>query len=228
MRRTRGNKNKRRGKRGNVNNRNNKGENYAKDLVLRGMPMPRRITTPLTFNKQVLMNNVGFAYTNVRFNASNAYDVDPVLGSTSVPFFTEFGGFYRRYRVHKMTCIADFLSNDTTGGTVCVCPVNADPTANVSPQQYLSNPLARRQMIASAAGGAPKRVVCVASPQMFGGSSDTKSDDTYSALVNAGPSNGIWFFVGFYCSYGALTNGISVNVCIKMQTSFYELTTPPG
>lgn len=228
MQRSRVNNKKRGGRRRRGNGRKGVGNQATKTMVIRGMPMPPRARTTLTFNKQVLMNNVGFAYTNVRFNASNAYDIDPTLGSTSCPFFTEFAAFYRRYRVHRMKCVADFLSNDTTGGTVCVCPVNADPTANVSPQQYLSNPLARKKMIASAAGGAPQRVLCVASPQVFGGSSDTTSDDSYSSLVNAGPTNAIWFFVGFYCSYGALTNGISVNVLISLDVDFYELQTPVG
>jgi hypothetical protein len=208
-------------------NGNRAGRNHVKTHIVRGLTIadPRTQVT-LVFNKQLLMNQVGFAFTNVRFNASNGYDVDPVVGSTAVPGFNEWALLYRRYRVHKMKCTAWFLSNDTVGGTVCVCPVNADPTANVSPQPYLSNPLARKKMIASAAGGAPQSVTVVASPQDFGGSSDTQSDDTYSSLVNAGPTNAIWFFVGFYTPYGALANGITVNVQLNLTVDFYEQQTP--
>lgn len=176
------------------------------------------------------MTHTGFATTNIRYSASNAYDVDPTVGSTAMPGYTELSTLYRRYRVFSTTLVATFANLEVFPGTVCVCPVNADPGANVSvPQPYMSFPGAKTSMVGAVSGDSVRVIRSTASPQTFGGSRYTGADDSYSALVNAGPTNQIWWYIGFFTPTNSLTTtgGVDVNVRLFVTLDFYELATPP-
>jgi len=189
--------------------------------------MPERYETRLRFNKCTNILKAGFAYSNIRFNTSNAFDVDPVLGSTNTPGFSELSGLYRRYRVHNAVCTVRFTNQEVFGLIVYIQPVNADPGADsTSYQTYLSNPMNRKAAVGAVAGAGTHVEKMSLSPQMFGGSSDLKIDDTYSALTNAGPTNGVWLMVGVYAPIDALTNGVTVSVDIDLDIDFYEVATP--
>jgi len=188
---------------------------------------PPRFETHIRFSKQVNMLNAGMAYSNIRFSMSNAYDFDPLLGSTSAPGFTEMATLYRRYRVNsgKLTVMA--ANNETFGGMIYVTPVNADPGANTATYQaYVSNPLTRKRPIGAVSGNSTATLHLKASPTMFGGSANVEIDDSYSALVNAGPTNQIWFMIGFYNITGAQASGVSLSVDLDVDIDFYELQTP--
>jgi hypothetical protein len=118
-------------------------------------------------------------------------------------------------------------NNETFGGVVYVCPVNADPGANTANyQEYMSNPLCKKQPIGSVNGNSTAELLLSASPEQFGGSSDLLVDDSYSSLVSAGPVNQVWMMFGFFNITGAQASGVSLTVDIRLEIDFYEVATP--
>lgn len=59
--------------------------------------MPNQYDTKLKYMTNLVVTNVGAFLASSRYT-TNAYDVDPSVGSTAMPGFTEFAGFYARFR----------------------------------------------------------------------------------------------------------------------------------
>lgn len=63
--------------------------------------MPEEFDTKLKYLTFEAISNVGATAASLRFR-TEAFDVDPALGSTAMPGFTEFAAFYQRYRTLAM------------------------------------------------------------------------------------------------------------------------------
>jgi len=62
----------------------------------------------------------------------------------------------------------------------------------------------------------------------FGGSANTKSADSYSAL-SAGPSapaNNIFHVIGIWADSSTFNAGVTIDVTITVDIEFFELITP--
>ena len=102
--------------------------------------MPSRLRTTLKYNTSGILNNAGVVFANVRLKPTDAYDVDPTLGSTSMPGFTELAAIYRYYRVRACLFKADFSNRESFPLMAYVALVNQDPGQNSSAyQNYLSS-----------------------------------------------------------------------------------------
>jgi len=191
-------------------------------------PFPSRYRTKLTFQKNTqIFNNV--AYANVRFIPTYVYDVDPTLGSTALPFFTELAGIYRFYRlIHSRITVS--ASNLDAGvlGTVYVCPVNADPTQNTANfQNYLSNPRCKSKTIGFANGnGSMQKISSFLGIDEFSGVVWTGQIDAYSANTSGtAPPNNAYWNIG-YLANTTIVNGIFADIKLILEIEFFELTTP--
>jgi len=175
------------------------------------------------------MNNGTLNYANIRFVPTFAYDVDPTLGSSAVPGFTELAGLYRFYRVKQFKCRVHFSNSDTATSAVCyVCPVNADPTPNTtSYQSFLSNRRSVMKIIGPSAGnGIVENLITDVSVDDFGGVRWTGQIDAYSASTSGtAPPNNVWVIVGAETT-AAMTNGIAVCFRMEIEIEFFELTSP--
>jgi len=195
-------------------------------IVYRGLNfMPPIFQTKLRFSKQITMVNVASGWTNIRFSPTAAFDVDPVIGSTAMPGFTELAGIYRFYRVRGSAIKADFGNLDALAGIAVVCPVNFDPTSNTTLfQQYLSSRSARMKPLGLSTGAGTAQIVHRLTDRDFGGALSV-AIDTYTASVTAIPTNNIWWLVGAYLS-AIQTNGVFVAVEIDIDVEFFELSSP--
>jgi len=186
--------------------------------------------TTLTYQKTVAVLNAGFTYANVRFTPTSAYDVDPTLGSTAMPGFSELSGIYRFYRVRHFMARAMFSNLDAaTTGTVYLTPTNIDPGANASPNQpYISNRRAKTYIIGPLNGnGVSKALVVRTGPDDFGGVVWTGQLDSYCAGVASTPNNNIYVAAGCQMNT-AMTAGVNMDIMINIQVEFFELASPVG
>jgi len=187
--------------------------------------MPPRWQTTLRFSKEVVMSNVASGWANVRFAWTSCYDVDPILGSTSMPGFAELAAIYRYYRAVRSSIRVDFGNLDNLSGTAVICPVNFDPTANTTTyQNYLSSRSAKHRPIGSLNGTGAVSVRHATSIKAFGGTL-VPALDSYAAVVTTVPVNNIYWLVGCYMN-NVMTNGVTVNVFIDITLVFFELSTP--
>lgn len=219
----------------NMRKRNRKGPKRSRkpspkgEIVYRGKHfMPPRFKTRLQFNKFGIINNAGAVNANIRFVPTYAYDVDPAVGSTALPGFTELAGCYRRYRVNSFTARTTFTNKEGSGAVVWMCPVNFDPAVNTaSYQNYLSNPDCRNRMLGVVSGNAVGTLTVRSSVANFSGISNARVDDstTASTTVAVAPVNNIWLGIGFVQNQVAV-NGVEYNLILHLEIEFYELTSP--
>lgn len=188
-----------------------------------------RVGTVLCYQKLAIVNNAGFTFANTRYEPTFAYDVDPTLGSTALPGFTELAQLYRLYRVQWFKLSATFSNLDTaTTCTVFVCPSNVDPGNNSSTiQNLLSNPRCRDAQIGFGNGfGVSRKITINVGTDEFGGVVYTGQVDNYvGSSSGTAPTNNIFAAVGLV-STPALTSGVSVDVRIKVGIQFFELANP--
>jgi hypothetical protein len=193
----------------------------------RGMlPLPPRLTVHTRYQLSEIMALPLSQYANVRFNPCFCYDVNPVLGSTAMPFFTEVMTLYRFYRTLKSSIHVQFVNLDTAPATAYVCPVNFDPTANSgSYQNYLSNP--NSKMVELSAGLAQCRGFLrhTASTDSFAGSRWNGDIDAYSATSSTAPSNSWYWMVGILEPTN-IVSGVHMSVCIDITFVAFEEASP--
>jgi len=185
-----------------------------------------RLRVTLLFQKQFIMNNVGYYYGNTRFSPTNAYDVDPAVGSTAMAGFTQYQAMYRFYRTHSSTVRVDFVNQETFGLLVYVCPSNADPGNNwSSASTYLSNPRSRQIPLGPATGQSSGTIRSRLTTSQVGGVNSLAILDEYSATTGSSPNNNWYWVVG---THGAtnLSSGIFVSVRIEIEVEFFEYANP--
>jgi len=187
--------------------------------------MPPRFETTLRFTKEVVIMNVASGWANARYAWTSCYDVDPILGSTSMPGFSELAAMYRYYRGSSSRIRVDFGNLDNLSGTVVICPVNFDPTANTTLyQNYLSSRSAHHRPIGALQGNGAVSLSHSTSIAAYGGTR-IPALDSYAAVVTAVPVNNIYWLVGAYMN-NVMTNGVTINVYIDITLVFFELSSP--
>lgn len=201
----------------------------AREVIHRGpFFMPSIFQTNLRYSKEITMFNAVSGWSNIRFSMTNAYDIDPTLGSTSMPGFTELGTIYRFYRVKASSITVCFSNVDVQPGTVAICPVNFDPTANTASfQQYLSQTICRKRPIGPLTGNGIATIHHRVSTAGFAGALSRSLDPYVGSTAGTPPTNNIFWLVGAYLA-AIQTTGVYVSVSVNCTIEFFELSTPPS
>jgi hypothetical protein len=190
---------------------------------------PPRLRTNLRFSKFFTISAAAASAANVRFVPTFLFDVDPIVGSTSVPGFTEWGGIYRFYRVNSAAIRCSFANAQAFNVVCYVCPVNFDPGANYSgtaAQTYLSNRLSQSQVAGPLTGNGQVELSHRVTTAGFGGAANLLTTDSYSAGVSGGaPGNNYYFTVGIVGT-GTVSTGVDVEVFLDIEADFFELQSP--
>jgi hypothetical protein len=163
-----------------------------------------------------------------RFNPNAVYDVDPTLGSTSVPGFAELAQLYNFYRVVHTSYRVEIANTDALPIVGYVYLSNSDPGTSLPYANALANPLGVWKTLS--AGGGGKDTLTLKDSQTVAtilGSNEVEVGEQYRALVTAVPADLLWLTVGVHSISGtALTaNAVNVVVAIKMVTRFFDRIT---
>jgi len=190
---------------------------------------PRRVRASLLYHAYGIVNNAGVTHANVRYVPTYAYDIDPLLASTAMPGFTEWGAIYRFYRTVASQLKCTFSNKETFPVTTCICPVNFDPTANTASfANYFSSRLGKT----AAAGPLTGNGVNVLENQFttadIGGVASLQTLDSYCAQTSgaAPPGNNWYWFVGVLTDGSALNAGVFFDVALTVDVEFFELQSP--
>jgi len=192
--------------------------------------VPREMHVTLCFAEQTSLNNAGLVTSNVRYNPVYAYDVDPALGTTTMPGYTTWSGVYRFYQLISSHIDIDFVNNESFGLQAWVNPVNYDPTANhviATTKAMVAQPTCRKVMLGPLTGVSTARLSHTARTSGFAGGTPGTSLEFYTAPTSgaSAPSNSWFWNVGIY-SPSNLVNGVSAFVTIKSRYKFFETNTP--
>lgn len=171
---------------------------------------------------------------NVNFNKylvpSYVYDVDPAVGSTAVPGFTELAAIYRNYRMRSFRYWAQFANLDNnTAIQCCCCPSNIALTNNMAGWQAIFSNLRSNHALAATSTGnslsAPLTGGC--SIEDFSGVKWTGQLDAYCGPTSgsSAPVNAVYLFIGA-TTLGTPTFGATVDVVLDLEVEFFELLNP--
>jgi len=188
---------------------------------------PSRLRATLRFNSFTVIKNVGFQYSNIRYTPTFAYDVDPLIGSTAMPGFTEWSAIYRQYRTISSKIDVHFSSLETFPTEAIVCPLNYDPTANVNPGVFIyANLLSRKKSLGPLTGNGVGTISHEMTTEHIGGTKWLGVADDYSAATSGGsPTNNWFWFIGTFGTSNGVS-GVAASVDVDITLEFYEVTSP--
>jgi len=193
-----------------------------------GFVIPNQTISNMHFWAMQTHSNNGIAYTNVRYTPNNAYDVDPLVGSTAIAGLTEMAAFYSGMRVIKYRYDIDISNNEAFPVTVYCVPIlipGTDPGADtISGLDYPMNPLSKT-FVLSAKGGQDrckfKGVVDL--PKLY--TKQVLTDDNYAQSTAATLAAGFRIYIVLGGLAGSTTftaAGITYSSHFYLETVFYN------
>lgn len=154
-----------------------------------------------------------------RYRPSSAFDIDPLLGSTATPGFTELAAFYSNYRVTSSRCKFIFSNTSSVQGcVVVVLPLNVDPGSTPSlatVQSWIEQPYAKIKCCGNSGSPAVTISSDMSTEKIFG-SKMVYLDDNFQSLVTTNPVNN-WYWAVGAMSPLAPASAQTVNVLIDIE-----------
>lgn len=194
----------------------------ANNLHSRPVEQPDSMRVKLRFPIQNTLTVAGTVVAK-RWTPNAAYDVDPVLGSTSTPGFSEWSGLYTYYRVVKYKVHMNFVNLDNLGVALFTYNTNVDPgTAGSSGAQYAQSSFGRTYDLAPFYSGGGKVVMnqTISVARVLG--MPIMQADSFRSLTTSTPSDLVYFGFTILSSSGVnFTNGIQYSGYIEMDTIFF-------
>jgi len=184
--------------------------------------IPHEYDTKLEFTYASTLNNTVGAAVSRRFTPNAAYDVDPTLGSTSTPGFSELATLFNYYRVVGYSYSIEMVNKETFPVLFVVTNTNLDPgTSGLG--SYMGNALTQSTLVSGSAGG-PCRYEFAGTLSVVEvvGSKAVELDDNYASLTSSLPTNKIWSAIGVDGLGSTLTNGCGFLVRYVMHVRFFE------
>jgi len=158
--------------------------------------MPDKLMTRLSYKGVGVFTIAAAAQVFARrWTPTAAYDVDPLLGSTTMVGYTEMAAFYDVYRVAKSSVTARFANITTTPLQAIVIPLNKDPGTTpsaVTVQEWINNAYGKVKLIPNT-GGPVTSISSRMSTEKIYGSKMVYFDDNFASATNAIPANN-WFW----------------------------------
>jgi len=189
--------------------------------------VPPRLRTHLCYAVNKTLNNVGGTAIGARFTPTFAYDVDPVLGSTSMPFFQELyastttaNGMYRAYRCNWSEMTVYATNKEVFPITMILCPINFDPGATGSnTSTVMSEPQSKIYPMGPLTGNSSVVGKIFGTTEVEGGIKYTEQIDTYTGIGTTAPNENFYMFVGFITDNTAVFSA-GVNVVIRLKNNY--------
>jgi hypothetical protein len=180
------------------------------------------------FDQNCVINNSGGTYVAKRYRPTGPYDIDPTIGGSYVPGFTEWSAFYKLYRVLSVKARLDLVNFDSgTVLKVVFLPLNLDPGATPSLQDIVSwalQPRARTTMLSKSGGMDRSSLALSFQCRDVVGTDSFFYDDSYGANVTTVPDNNVYVAIGAFVvgGIGSFTQGLGTSLTLTMQVEFYE------
>jgi len=195
-----------------------------------GFLTPPSVYVGLRWFGEYPINLSTFLFQNYRFRPSGAYDLDPLVGGTTVPGFTNLSAFYSTYRVTCSKIRVEVVNPSTTTSVITiVCPKNSDPGGSETLANIVAsegNPYAKSK-VTSLAGGPRTVITNFMTTEKIFGDAEVWTDHNFASLINTVPSNNWFWDVGFYTP---AVIGVALNVWIHIEIGieFFDRTFLPS
>lgn len=188
---------------------------------------PDRFVTRLTYNGYAILSiAAGAQHATRRWAPTSAYDVDPLLGSTTMVGFNEFASIYGNYRVFHSKMTVKF-SNTSTGTAVqgIIIPLNTDPGSTpllAVVQEWINNAYNKHGSI-PLRGGPVMRLSRSMSTEKIFGSKSVYFDDDFASLVTTVPANNWYWALGIVSpTVAAAAADVAIEVDLQIDVEFFS------
>jgi len=184
---------------------------------------PDEVDVILTYPAAATLLNAAGTLKAQRWTPNAAYDVDPVLGSTSTPGFAEWAALYTYYRVVSYSIDAEVANLEAFPITVYSINSNVDPhTIGSGYIDYQTQPYSKVAIVGAVSGKGTVRFKHNVSVSKLLGSNAVDTADSLRSLTNAVPADLVYYAIGLFSVTGAnMANGVMYQVNIKMNVKFY-------
>jgi len=187
--------------------------------------VPSEVFTYLTYPFAGSIKSAGLQYMSQRWRTNDAFDVDPVLGSTATPGFAEWAAFFSFYRVISYSVVMQVTNNENFPVGLYVLNSTDDPgVTGANWYAKAASALGRTyQMAPKGTTGAQKTIRVAHTITEVVGSSAPETADTFRALVTSTPDDQTWFGVGIdsHSATNTLSNGVFYNLSMRLHVKFY-------
>jgi hypothetical protein len=186
--------------------------------------MPQEFDTTLKYIVSYTVSNVGNPLASLRLT-SNAFDVDPALGSTAMAGFTEFAGFYARFRTIGMKYRFNCNNNELFPVSVIHGFSNTVIASGSLGMNYGENPLFRTDILGPLTGQGRSKYQRSESIVNIAGTAIALYDDSFtgSTSSNTLPVAGTCHsYIGFAAPSVFTAAGVLVQVQMDLHIRFYR------
>jgi hypothetical protein len=186
--------------------------------------MPQEYTTTLMFTQLGFMGAIAGFGSQLKYR-DDMYDIDPLVGGTAMPGFTELAAIYARYRPLKCTMVVEFSNLETFPQSVQLLFSNSSAVTTV-PQDF-GNPHCRQVMLSGIAGGMSTRKLQHSVTKVaLAGSQQPLFDDLYTGST-ASATLASAAYCNMYISYfstiaGTLAHAMEYRLTIEIEATFYR------
>lgn len=183
---------------------------------------PDEIRVPLQYSAQVLLYQAGPL--EARYVTNGLYDVDPLVGGRSVPYFSEWAALYSFYKVIGYSVHIQGCNLDNIPMTLLMGHVNTDPsTSGIGARDISDGPFGRKFMLGSAQGMNSSPVIKMShSVRQIVGDRIAQTSERYVGSATANPTDLTYFVVGIISPIGSATTGTVIDVTIRYDAVFFD------
>lgn len=177
----------------------------------------------LKYTRIYTMNSAGAVFMQQLYQ-TNAYDVDASLGSTAMPGFAEWAGFYARFRPLKISYLFE-ISNNENFPVLALAMLSNDGGLTINNPEYLGNPLTKGKMMGPIGGACTATLKGGATTVTISGTRQPLFDDLYtgsttsSTLASAGTN---YLYLAGLTTGPVFVTGIGVRATVILKVQFYR------
>ncbi len=157
-----------------------------------------------------------------RWHSNALFDVDPVLGSTSVPGFAEWSALYSYNRVIKTKFLCNIGNYENLPIQVFIVHSNTDPgTTGITWNEYASGSFNRSFMIGSISGQPAKTIISTITPRKLLGDRMAFDEMNFVGTSTANPADLTYVGIGLQC-ISNLNNGVQIAGFLEFTVEFFD------
>jgi len=187
--------------------------------LMTGVADKQKVLLRYTTIRQV--NSLASTYVGVRWYSNALYDVDPALGSSYVPFFTEWAMMYSYYRVTGYSIHAEITNLEAFPVACYLVNTNTDPGTSGIGYDQEATTHGNSWMIGPTQGNSNLSIKRKYSVEQIVGDRIAKTDSQFVGSASANPTDLTYVGLGFK-SLATLTNGVYLTVSIQFVAEFFD------
>jgi hypothetical protein len=186
--------------------------------------MPQEYRTTLKYHTYGTVTNAAGFVASVKFS-TNAYDVDPTLGSTAMPFFAELAAVYQRFRTLRIGY--KFIVQNAEAFPVSILTgfSQASIASGSLGITYAGNPHFKVTGLAPATGNSCKTITGSVTVCEIVGTQQPLFDDLYTGSTTSSTlatASYVWAYCGINSTNALTALGMIVTTEIALDIVFHR------